>query len=166
VDDRATKLLLKAVRQLPQREQDQLLAALLRGAVLGPGWPTSGSEPTFSEAVPGPTFTEAVPGPRNVLTWSRPGVSLTLPPPVGMTGPAAMLPVRLPPELHERLRAWSGTHGFSMASVVRGLVERFLDEQEGKRSRAAATKAATATRKPRSSSRSAAPKRKRPTARG
>jgi predicted DNA-binding protein len=42
-----------------------------------------------------------------------------------------MLPVRLPPELHERLRAWSTEQGFSMASVVRGLVERFLDQQEG-----------------------------------
>jgi hypothetical protein len=41
----------------------------------------------------------------------------------------AMLPVRLPPELHERLRRWSNEHGFSMAAVVRGLVERFLDEQ-------------------------------------
>jgi hypothetical protein len=46
------------------------------------------------------------------------------------SGPAvAMLPVRLPPELHERLRRWSNEHGFSMAAVVRGLVERFLDEQ-------------------------------------
>jgi hypothetical protein len=45
----------------------------------------------------------------------------------------AMLPVRLPPDLHERLRRWSNEHGFSMAAVVRGLVERFLDEQ-GQRS--------------------------------
>jgi hypothetical protein len=51
------------------------------------------------------------------------------------SGPAvAMLPVRLPPELHERLRRWSNEHGFSMAAVVRGLVERFLDEQ-GQRKR-------------------------------
>jgi hypothetical protein len=41
-----------------------------------------------------------------------------------------MLPVRLPPELHARLREWCTDQGFSMASVVRGLVERFLDEQE------------------------------------
>jgi hypothetical protein len=49
------------------------------------------------------------------------------------SGPVAMLPVRLPPELHERLRRWSNEHGFSMAAVVRGLVERFLDEQGKKK---------------------------------
>jgi hypothetical protein len=43
-----------------------------------------------------------------------------------------MLPVRLPPELHARLREWCAEHGFSMAGVVRGLVERFLDGQAGK----------------------------------
>lgn len=151
MDDRATKLLLKAVRQLPQREQDQLLTALLRAAVVEPGRPATGSEPSFTHPVP--------PSPQEMLMWSRPGA---MPPPMGMTGPTAMLPVRLPPDLHERLRDWSGTHGFSMASVVRGLVERFLDEQEGKQRRSAAS---TTTRKPRST-RPAAPKRKRPTARG
>jgi hypothetical protein len=50
-------------------------------------------------------------------------------PPLEMTGPVAMFPVRLPPELHERLRRWSTDAGFSMASVVRGLIERFLEEQ-------------------------------------
>lgn len=40
-----------------------------------------------------------------------------------------VVPVRLPAELHARLRDWSGRHGFSMATVVRGLVGRFLDGQ-------------------------------------
>jgi hypothetical protein len=41
-----------------------------------------------------------------------------------------VVPVRLPSELHGRLRTWSSEHGFSMATVVRGLVSRFLDGQE------------------------------------
>ena len=40
--------------------------------------------------------------------------------------------VRLPTESHARLRAWCSTHGFTMAAVIRGLVERFLDEQAKK----------------------------------
>lgn len=37
--------------------------------------------------------------------------------------------VRLPTESHAKLRDWCSTHGFTMAAVIRGLVERFLDEQ-------------------------------------
>ena len=40
------------------------------------------------------------------------------------------VPVRLPADLHTRLREWSAEHGFSMATVVRGLVSRFLESQE------------------------------------
>jgi hypothetical protein len=40
-----------------------------------------------------------------------------------------VVPVRLPADLHARLRTWSTEHGFSMATVVRGLVSRFLDGQ-------------------------------------
>jgi hypothetical protein len=38
--------------------------------------------------------------------------------------------IRLPTEAHERLRTWCNEHSFSMAAVIRGLVERFLDDQE------------------------------------
>ncbi|MGZ5213421.1 MAG: hypothetical protein ACXWEJ_09510 [Actinomycetota bacterium] len=41
--------------------------------------------------------------------------------------------IRLPPDLHDRLRTWSVSHGFSMAAVARGLIERFLDDQEHSR---------------------------------
>jgi hypothetical protein len=40
-----------------------------------------------------------------------------------------VVPVRLPVELHARLRQWSTANGFSMATVVRGLVGRFLEGQ-------------------------------------
>lgn len=41
-----------------------------------------------------------------------------------------MVPVRFPEPQYRRLKEWCGRHGFSMAVVVRGLVERFLDDQE------------------------------------
>lgn len=42
-----------------------------------------------------------------------------------------MVTLRLPATRHAALRAWCAEHGFSMAAVVRGLVERFLEEQAG-----------------------------------
>lgn len=41
-----------------------------------------------------------------------------------------LVTVRLPTAQHERLRAWCNDHNFTMAAVVRGLIERFLDGQE------------------------------------
>ena len=38
-----------------------------------------------------------------------------------------VLPVRLPEAEHERLRQFCQASGFSMAVVIRALVERFLD---------------------------------------
>jgi hypothetical protein len=43
-------------------------------------------------------------------------------------GPWQAVPVRLPVELHERLRHWCQANEFTMAVVLRGLVARFLDE--------------------------------------
>jgi hypothetical protein len=40
-----------------------------------------------------------------------------------------LVTIRLPAERHTQLRAWCSEHGFTMASVVRGLVERFLEQQ-------------------------------------
>jgi ParG protein len=41
-----------------------------------------------------------------------------------------MVPVRFSADQHARLRAWCSEHGFSMATVIRGLVDRFLDSQQ------------------------------------
>jgi hypothetical protein len=40
-----------------------------------------------------------------------------------------MVPVRLSSRQHAQLRAWCAEHGFSMATVIRGLVARFLESQ-------------------------------------
>jgi hypothetical protein len=114
MDDRTAKLLTKGIRMLSQREQDQVLTALLREASAEP-----------------PAFTRPVP-PTGDVVVSYPMSAPLQEPSAGPPGPSTMLPVRLPPELHARLREWCAEHGFSMAGVVRGLVERFLDGQAGK----------------------------------
>jgi hypothetical protein len=48
---------------------------------------------------------------------------------VAPVGGQQVVPIRFSSDEHARLRAWSEQHGFSMASVVRGLVSRFLDSQ-------------------------------------
>jgi hypothetical protein len=40
-----------------------------------------------------------------------------------------LVTIRLPAERHAELRQWCTDHGFTMAAVVRGLVDRFIDEQ-------------------------------------
>jgi hypothetical protein len=44
-------------------------------------------------------------------------------------GEHQVVPIRLPAEQHGQLRDWCQEHGFAMATVVRGLVERFLEER-------------------------------------
>jgi DNA-binding CsgD family transcriptional regulator len=48
---------------------------------------------------------------------------------VGASGPLRTLPVRFPEQQYQRLKAWCEEHKFPMAVVVRGVVERFLDER-------------------------------------
>lgn len=40
-----------------------------------------------------------------------------------------IVPVRFAADQHAQLRAWCAEHGFSMATVIRGLVARFLEGQ-------------------------------------
>ncbi len=108
--DRAARLLLKALDSLSERDRALVLRNLLTGRV---------------GAIQGE---EHVPGghPRPSVREPRFGMQLT-------HQVEQPLLVRLPADLHARFRRWATTHGFSMAGVVRGLVERFLDEQEGQR---------------------------------
>ena len=43
-----------------------------------------------------------------------------------------LVTIRLPADRHAELRAWCADHSFTMAAVVRGLIERFLDAQHPK----------------------------------
>ena len=40
-----------------------------------------------------------------------------------------LVTIRLPSDRHAELRAWCTEHEFTMAAVLRGLVERFLEQQ-------------------------------------
>jgi hypothetical protein len=42
-----------------------------------------------------------------------------------------LITIRLPADRHAELRRWCADHGFTMAAVVRGLVDRFIEEHQG-----------------------------------
>lgn len=115
------KLLLKAVSRLPDEERDIVLAYLLERG-LGPQ--TARLEPALAP----PAFI-ALPG-----ATEPPGFR---PARASVGGDLQMVPVRFPAEQHQRLRSWCGDHGFTMATVVRGLVDQFLDSNAGSAARPA-----------------------------
>jgi hypothetical protein len=47
-------------------------------------------------------------------------------------GDSQLVTIRLPAESHAKLRTWCTEHNFTMAAVVRGLVDRFLEDQTPK----------------------------------
>jgi hypothetical protein len=125
-----TQLLLKAVRGLPDDERDKVIEELLEVS-LGAGRVVE----LPREAVAG--LPEQLPSrlflgePRLELLKGTPGAGESL----------TMVPARLSTEQHERLKQWCQANGFTMAVVLRGLVARFLDEQD-RRKGGAATSAA------------------------
>jgi hypothetical protein len=113
-----TKLLLKAVRGLPQEEQDRVVEELLDARLAG------GTVELPAAGVPGlpaqlPQQLFLGPEPRLELLKGTPGAGESL----------TMVPARLSSEQHERLKQWCQANGFTMAVVLRGLVARFLEEQ-------------------------------------
>ena len=109
------KLLLKAVSRLPDEERDVVLAYLLERG-LGPH--TARVEPAL--AAPGFIALSGATEPPGFRS-ARASIG----------GEMQMVPVRFPTEQHQRLRSWCGDHGFTMATVVRGLVDQFLDKNGG-----------------------------------
>ncbi|WP_091547908.1 hypothetical protein [Modestobacter sp. DSM 44400] len=118
MSDRVDLLLHKALQALEADERDELLRGLLLGR-LGAG--------VSSEAglmVGPPAAARAAVGSErlaSLLGWeidasARAGTRLKV------------LPVRLPETEHERLRQFCQASGFSMAVVIRTLVERFLNQ--------------------------------------
>ena len=102
------ELLLKALDSLTVKERRQVLAALVEAAIA----PAAATHPVRTHEPPA-LSTEG--------WFGHPRTS--------SGGPPSVLPVRLPADQLERLRSWCTDHGFSMAVVIRGLVERFLDDQ-------------------------------------
>jgi hypothetical protein len=129
------QLLLKALNGLSAEEQGQLLVQLLDRStaaggpgIVGPGVgahgvPVNLDAPLGWAAGLGSTALAEVFATAQVLRAPRrPGAA--------GEPELKVLPVRLPVADYERLRDFSRTHDFSMAVVVRTLVERFLDGQE------------------------------------
>jgi hypothetical protein len=102
-------LILKALDSLTASERRQVLSALIRSGL--------SAAPASHPVRPTMPPLSAAEG------FSSPGAR------VSASGPPAVLPVRLPQDQLEQLRTWCADHGFSMAVVIRGLVERFLESQ-------------------------------------
>jgi ParG len=123
----AARLLVRAVGQLPAPDRDRVYAWLLR----------TGLQPSPTGA-PGPLARRigwelgAQAGPRTqTREWGAAVVAELV---RGSSSPAQqMVPVRFSADQHARLRAWCTEHGFSMATVIRGLVDRFLESQQPER---------------------------------
>jgi hypothetical protein len=123
-------LLLRALDSLSDAQRRDVLRWLferipqaahpLRGLAAGPLGPEGELTATLSAAHGTPRTGTEVDAVRQSLLF---GMSDPL------RGDYQMVPVRLPTADHVRLRAWSQEHGFAMATIIRGLLARFLDEQ-------------------------------------
>lgn len=117
MSDRAAVLLRKAMQSLQPAERDELLDALLLGQLnsMGPLRPSGSARPV-------PLVSD--------VDRDRLGALLGSDDQLPTTGRGALkvLPVRLPEADHERLRKFCQAKGFSMAVVIRTLLERFLDD--------------------------------------
>jgi hypothetical protein len=122
---RLRELLLKAVRTLEPDEQEEILGELL----------VAGSVTSLKATPAHPAASDVSFPPYISITGLRQRVGPSaraedfLSTLAVASGEVKVLPVRLPEADYERLRTWSKEHGFSMAVIIRTLVERFLDEQ-------------------------------------
>ncbi len=121
----AARLLVRALAQLPDADRDRVYTWLLSNSlpseaeVIGPlrrriAWAAQAEAPRAQQQ----DFAES--GADLVRNLFRSPASSA----------QQMVPVRFSAEQHARLRAWCTEHGFSMATVIRGLVDRFLDSQQ------------------------------------
>lgn len=117
MSDRAAVLLRKALQSLQPAERDELLDAVLLGQLgsMGTLWPSGVTRPV-------PLVAEV--DRDRLAAWL--GSADHFPTPG--RGALKVLPVRLPEADYERLRKFCQAYGFSMAVVIRTLLERFLDD--------------------------------------
>lgn len=114
--ERAARLIQKALDGLPERDRSVVVRFLLR----------SWLDLRFGHTQPPGALETAV------VRYSAPGTMElmgTQMPVIPSGGEHQTFPVRLPEQQHAALKAWCAEHGFSMATVVRGLVENFLRTQ-------------------------------------
>ncbi|MGI8945628.1 MAG: hypothetical protein ACR2GL_05240 [Thermoleophilaceae bacterium] len=114
---RVARLMLKAVRGLPDKEQQVVLEHLVEAGLAG-----GAVEPAAAggaQRAPEAVVRQAVLSTDTTMNIQR-----------GALGPDhQMIPVRLSEPQHRLLKRWCADNGFPMAVVVRGLVERFLADR-------------------------------------
>lgn len=130
--DRPEALLLRALESLPEAHRHDVLRWLFEripqavGSVEEPGTgPTDQPPGSWADFTPSRTGPRAHRGQAKEVREEALAFGMSDP----MRGDYQMVPVRLPTADHARLRAWSQEHGFAMATIIRGLLARFLDEQ-------------------------------------
>ena len=129
---RVARLLLKAVRSLPEKEQQVVLEYLVEAGLTAPGGRALTAQRREQEAtkqISPEAMTSANPQRHEhvLRVHGALGPEGTVSPPPGPHH--QMVPVRLSEPQHRLLKEWCSEHNFPMAVVIRGLVERFLEGQ-------------------------------------
>jgi hypothetical protein len=109
------QVLVNAISALPEADRDLVYAWLLR----------RGFEAQEAGVLTFPARSRRMP----VATLLNPNLELAQRPTLTQASGQQMVPVRFSSEQHAQLRQWCSEHGFSMATVIRGLVARFLEGQ-------------------------------------
>lgn len=121
----ASRILVRALAQLPAEDRDKVYTWLLGTSLrMQPGvMEPLGRRLRWAVAAESGSVTQQ--------DFGKVGADLVRDLFRGSSGSAQqMVPVRFSADQHARLRAWCTEHGFSMATVIRGLVDRFLDSQQ------------------------------------
>jgi hypothetical protein len=127
-------LLVDALEHLPAADRKRVTAWVLARTARQYGWLSREGVQTQRERLAAPA-TQQTPL-RRVLTeraFENPAATESLAAQLlagtPLKGEHQVVPVRLPAQLHTQLRDWCAEHGFSMATVIRGLLTRFLEGQ-------------------------------------
>lgn len=117
-----SRLLLKAVKQLPEEEQRIVFEYFFERGV---GFPQA---PLLGRFIHDAVQLRGSAGQMGGSEATSLSTMFAVQKPIGPD--QIMIPVRLSEAQHRRLKQWSAEHNFPMAVVVRGLIERFLDGWE------------------------------------
>ena len=131
----AVELLVRAVGTLDPPDRDRVFAWLLRrdaGALAAAGsaaqaGPAAAASAAVLEATSPRRALWLTSESQSVRALSQADIALGMRP--SPPGGQQMVPVRFSTDQHAQLREWCAEHGFSMATVIRGLVARFLEGQ-------------------------------------
>jgi hypothetical protein len=121
------ELLVKALAAGPEADRDLVYAWLLRRGSQ-PGLP-GGAPVRRARPVPLATLLQTLQSNVTVAPGLEAGMTVIPGTALPQASGQQMVPVRFSSEQHAQLRQWCSEHGFSMATVIRGLVARFLEGQ-------------------------------------